>query len=1697
MKKKTRLTGILLLINLAIGLLFIWHAVDVTDSMLGADLSHNAQLVARAISNNVDRVQTLLDNPADFDNPGYLRLKEQLGSVRVAIPHCRLVHLLAPRSDGTYFCLVSSVETGAGNDLVPGQVYKEVSKEYHRAFDAGVTSIRGPYTGRQGTLARAVVPILDSYSGAVISVLSIDVDAEQWKWAIARATFLPILFTLILTGIILVLGVTRFGYGRWRHAEITTVIAVGFTITTVVTLLAYQDEVEHQRNSFYQLALSQTGRVSNIFSALESTELEALARFLEGKETVSKAEYDQFAGFLTKNPAVQAWEWVPAVSDGDRSRLEQEAQAAGMSEFTIWEKDQAGNPVAASERPFYYPVLFAAPVSGNERAYGYDLGSNSIRQAGLEEAWRTDLVTATDPVTLVQEKGHQQGLLVFHPVFKSVPSKTLRGFALAVLRMDDMLKVSIADTEESGAVLLDLFQLHGDNTRTFMASTWKAESKDGHFADLSVTVPVFAFGKTFALVATPSSAFDVPISALASWILVLTGLVFTLVSAQTIGSIVARRRELNRLVEERTAALKKESQRYELVLDGVSGGIIDWDLLEDKIHFSKGWNSMHGYDRADVIDASIDWVSTIHPEDRARMTAMMKDHFAGKTSIFQEEYRICCMDGSIKHVVGRGKAVRNDLGRVIRMAGSETDITEQKRIGESLERERERMENVIDGANIGTWEWNIQTGETIFNQRWGEILGYTVEETAGFSREVWEGLIHPDDLRLSNELQGAHFARVLDHFACEMRMRHRCDGWVWVAVHGKVNHWAADGGPLLMFGTQQEITARKRAEERLHENEANFNMFFNSMTDLVMACTPDGTLLFANSSFEHRLGYHSDELGNLNVLDVHPVECREEANQIFAAMLRGERESFPLPLVTKDGSHVPVETHIWFSKWDGRDCIFGMSKDLSEEQDAYQRFERLFRSNPALMAVSLSSDRSLTDVNDSFLFHTGYTRDEVIGKTTAELGLFADPDRHSKAVDVLKSTGHMSSVELDVICKNGTLLHGLISGELIRSQGRELILSVMIDITDRKRAEQMLRESEESYRNQFGANGTVMILIDPKDAAIVDVNDAAVRFYGYPRERFRAMRITDINTLPAAEVLRVINSVPKGEGKQWEFHHRLADGSVRDVEVSSCTIQFGGRLVVHSIVHDITERVRAQHALGQTAERLSLATRAGGVGIWEYYVDENRLVWDDQMFRLYGITDQQFSGAYDAWQAGLHPDDLARGDKEINLALSGEKEFDTEFRVMWPDGSVHSIRALAVVYRDSAGKAQRLIGTNWDITQRKEAEAEIRRQATMIRSLLDSIPDIIFFKDVNGVYLGCNPPFAEFVGRSQEDIVGKTDYDLFDRGTADSFRENDQSMLELREPRHNEEWITYSDGRRILIDTLKTPYWASDGSLVGVLGISRDITVRKQAEDSLRDLNATIALQVKGQVAENMALERALIHQSRLAGIGEMLNNIAHQWRQPLNALGIALANMQDAHKYNELDEALMDESMGTANRLIQRMSATINDFRTFFQPDKELVHFSLMEQISSAVTLVEPSLRSDQITIRLVGDDELLCYGISNQYSQVLLNMLMNASEAIVAHKPAKGLIEIELFERDGKACVSVTDNGGGIPQEVLERIFEPYFTTKPQGSGIGLYMSEMIISRRMNGSIEARNVADGAVITIITPLVPQTDKQRKQEAQ
>ncbi len=251
----------------------------------------------------------------------------------------------------------------------------------------------------------------------------------------------------------------------------------------------------------------------------------------------------------------------------------------------------------------------------------------------------------------------------------------------------------------------------------------------------------------------------------------------------------------------------------------------------------------------------------------------------------------------------------------------------------------------------------------------------------------------------------------------------------------------------------------------------------------------------------------------------------------------------------------------------------------------------------------------------------------------------------------------------------------------------------------------------------------------------------------------------------------------------------------------------------------------------------------------------------------------------------------------------------------------------------------------------------------------------------------------------------------------------------------------------------------------------------------LAELNKDLDQKIKDEVAKRQSQEALLIHQSRLAAMGEMIGAIAHQWRQPLNALGLVLQNVQLRYKMDKLDDDFMDNSMEKSDRLIQKMSSTIDDFRNFFKPNKHSEPFNINAVIRSTTDLLEAQLKNNNIKLKILCEEDLIIKGFQGEFSQVILNLINNAKDILIERKILQPTITIEIKKTgEGLISIIVKDNAGGIPENIINKIYDPYFTTKEEGkgTGIGLYMSKMIVENNMSGKLRAFNDADGANLVI-----------------
>jgi len=769
----------------------------------------------------------------------------------------------------------------------------------------------------------------------------------------------------------------------------------------------------------------------------------------------------------------------------------------------------------------------------------------------------------------------------------------------------------------------------------------------------------------------------------------------------------------------------------------------------------------------------------------------------------------------------------------------------------------------------------------------------------------------------------------------------------------------------------QEIQT-KAMWEALRDSEERLRSIIAAMAEGVVFHAQTGEIVMCNAAAERILGLTRDQMTGRTSVDPHWRAIKRDGRPFpgdeHPAMVT-LRTGEPVSGVVM-GVHRPDDTQVWISvsseplrKAPGEPPygVVATFSDITAIEGALREKESMLESTG--VAIVLAVGRTITWVNRRMEELSGYARRELIGKSTRILYTSdAAFEAVGRACVEPLGRGEMFTTEAEVQLKDGSVACAELAGKRIdvfdESKGTLWAIS---DHTLRRQMDEALTRSESRFRSLFELHASVMLLIDPETAAIVDANPAATRFYGYPREALRDMNLDRINTLPREKILDyAARAVLQNQGV-FTVPHRLSDGRLRIMEVRASPVELEGRTLLFSIVLDVTDREEVRSALDRERERYLSLMKIAQDGI--HLLDETGTL-------------------VDANEAFLRM--IGRGPEAI--------------------GALHA--------RD------------WEGTIREE-------------DLLPTLRALLL-----------HPGLFETKHR-------RADGTLFPV-------EVHAGGVEL-------------EGKRYL------------------LASSRDITARKELERQLaqkqaqlEELNSSLERRVRRSVAELRDKDQLLITQGRLAAMGEMLGNIAHQWRQPLNALGLVLANLKDAARYGDLDVDAVERAVTEGNRLVQRMSSTINDFRDFFRPEKERHPFSALAQIRETISLIDASFRSAGIAIEMESSSNLTLFGFSNEYSQVLLNLLANAKQAIQSTRKSGGRVTLWLGERDGQGCLTVTDNGGGIPEAILDKIFEPYFSTKDSGSGIGLYMSRQIVERSLGGKIVARNVPEGAEITVLVPLAP-----------
>jgi PAS domain S-box-containing protein len=419
---------------------------------------------------------------------------------------------------------------------------------------------------------------------------------------------------------------------------------------------------------------------------------------------------------------------------------------------------------------------------------------------------------------------------------------------------------------------------------------------------------------------------------------------------------------------------------------------------------------------------------------------------------------------------------------------------------------------------------------------------------------------------------------------------------------------------------------------------------------------------------------------------------------------------------------------------------------------------------------------------------------------------------------------------------------------------------------------------------------------------------------------------------------------------------------------------------------------------------------------------------------------------------------------------------------------------------------------SFEISDLKEHNSEL------LKLLTQNLPDMLWVKEVNGNYLYANQAICEglLMAKDTDEPIGKNDI-FFAMRERDAHSDNpdwhtfgelcfnsDLVVIENNKPMKFEEFGNVK-GKLLYLEVYKAPFYDKEGNIIGTVGAGRDITQLKkiqldleeslktmnQQRQQLESFNSELEKRVKEEMEKRQKQERLMLHQSRQAAMGEMLESIAHQWRQPLNIIGLATVNLETNYTIGSMNEKDFHEKMKIISSNITYMSHTIDDFRKFLHPERETIVFHPKKSIEDVLDILGAQLQSNKIVTTFNINCSLSFYGVENEFKQVMIILLNNAIDAIKGQREEKsidqGKITIEFKCDNDYGLVEVSDNGGGISDTIIDNIFNPYFTTKHDsyGTGIGLYLAKKIIESRMKGSLSVKRIDFGSCFTIKVPLV------------
>jgi PAS domain S-box-containing protein len=1093
--------------------------------------------------------------------------------------------------------------------------------------------------------------------------------------------------------------------------------------------------------------------------------------------------------------------------------------------------------------------------------------------------------------------------------------------------------------------------------------------------------------------------------------------------------------------------LKESEKKYRSYIDNAPDGVFVTDETGKYLDVNLAACRITGYSTEELLTMSI---SDILPEEDLEpgllnFKKVVEDGFATDEIPYKHK------NGSKKWWALSAVKLSDT-----RFLGFTKDITLRKNLQEMLTETSGRLLLAVQAGGIGVWDLDFISGELLWDDRMYELYGLK-KESYKQSYNLWQSTIHPDDLKQTNiEIQLAIEGK--KEFDTEYRI---CwgDGTVHYIRANALVIRDAEGKPLRIIGTNWDITEQKRLEEKLKSSETNFRTFFETLDDFVIVGNMQGKIIYTNDVVSQKLGYTAPELLQMDVLELNPPDERDEAEQIFSDMLTGKRNNCPLPLVRKDGTKIPVETRGWFGKWNGDDCIFGLCKDMTAEQLALRKFNKIFERNPALMAITTIPNGVFTDVNDTFLSKTGYTKEEILGKKAKDLNLFVDHEKQLSASRELEQSGFISNLELKIKSKSGAILEGLFSGEIVESQDTKLFLTVMVDVTERKHAEDLIRESESSLAEaqrmaHIGSWEWNMVTNKVQwSKEMFRVFDISPEIYdGSPESVVKVLHPDDVEIFTNS----MNRNLSDGDDPSLEYRIIHRDGSIHYLKAEGRMEQDEAGQTVKAIgtVQDITDSKRAQKELHQANNFLdSIVENIPNMVFIKDAKNLNFVRFNKAGENLTGISKNEIIGKNDY---DFFPKEQAESFVENDLqTLKNKVMIDiSEEYIQTRNQGVRILHTQKVPILDDKGDSEYLLGISEDISERIMAEQTLKLSEEKYRTMLNASPDGIFLIDLNGVITDVSEIGIELFGfENKTELIGKLFSGFINAEEKNSYAEIIEKTLNEGIAQNIEVGIRKKNQTLFLSEVSSTFMQGVDGKHFSFMIIIRDISQRKKSETKQ-------------------------IHADRMANLGEMASGMAHEINQPLNIISMVLDKILfETEKTDSINVEFLKNKSDKIFENISRIRNIIDHVRSFSRSQDAYISiaFDINTSIENALTMISEQFKHFGVNLRLQLQRNIpQILGNTYNFEQVIINLLTNAKDAVLERKSKQKdyeemIIDIKTFQSNQSLVVEIIDNGIGIENTDFTNIMLPFYTTKEEGKGTGLGLSICYqIIKEMGGTID-----------------------------